>query len=397
MWTRLRGRALAVGAVCIPLLLLGCRDDPMSAAGTSPCRPTASPVFLSANDDDDGDGYPRDENYPAVNDEDDDIADHAWIEDAHGAHHLFFQNEGWAGSDIVHYVTTDLQALTYVGVALQKNPGGWDSQALWAPHIVQNGHTYFMFYTGTSGTGGTSKQRIGLATSSDLITWRRTPVNRCPETTGDGCIYECAEAWTTWGGQPGTYNQQCRDPFVLWDEAERRWVLFATAKSTNRYGVVTVAYSGDLVHWTGAGYVDATRRLAGGSGSQPFGGQAENPYVLARDGSYTLLFCDWADPEDDCTVQNPRTIVQYATSSTLHADAEGSHNWSYRGFTLDPGVNAIEALHLGVDTWILSQSIADRTSCDYAEHRRELRLKRLVWGPGGTFATTPWSPCSTPP
>ena len=265
MWTRLRGRTLAVGAVCFPLLLLGCRDDPMSADGTSPCRPTASPVFLSASDDDDGDGYLRDENYPAVNDEDDDIADHAWIEDAHGAHHLFFQNEDWgAGCDIVHYVTTDLQALTYVGVALQKNPGGWDSRALWAPHIVQNGHTYFMFYTGTSGTGGTSKQRIGLATSSDLITWRRYPVNRCPETTGDGCIYECAEAWTTWGGQPGTYNQQCRDPFVLWDEAERRWVLFATAKSTNRYGVVTVAYSGDLVHWTGAGYVDATRRLAGG-------------------------------------------------------------------------------------------------------------------------------------
>ena len=397
MWTRLRERALVAGAVCFPLLLLGCRDDPMHADGISPCSPTAGSVFLNSNDDDDGDGDPRDENFPTINDEDDDIADHAWIEDAHGAHHLFFQNEDWgAGSDIVHYVTTDLQALTYVGVALQKNPGGWDSRALWAPHIVRHGHTYFMFYTGTSGTGTSMKQRLGLATSTDLVTWTRTPVNLCPGTSGDGCIYECAESWTTWG-QPGAHNQQCRDPFVLWDGEHRRWVLFATARSTNGYGVVTVATSSDLMHWAGAGYIDATRLLIGGSGSQPVGGQAENPYVLFRGGTYTLLFTDWADPEDDCTVPNPRTIVQTVTSPTLLADAGGSHHWTYRGFIPDPGVNAIEALVVGGDTWIFSQSIADRTSCDYTEHRRELRLKRIVWGPEATFTTSPWAPCANAP
>ena len=399
MWSRLRERALAAGFVCFPLLILSCGDDPMGGERTSPCSQTLGTIFLSSQiDDDDGDGNPRDENHPTIDDEDDDIADHAWIEDKSGAYHLFFQNEDrGVGSDLVHYVTTDLQELTYVGVALQKSPGSWDSQALWAPHIVQNGDTYFMFYTGTTGTGADAKQRLGLATSLDLTTWTRIPLNRCHETSGDGCIYECAESWTTWGGQPGTHNQQCRDPFVLWDATHSRWVLFATAKSINGFGVVTVAYSWDLVHWLGAGYIDATRLLPAGSGSQPLGGQAENPFVLSRHGTYTLLFTDWADPEDDCTTPNARTIVQYVTSPTLIADAAGSSHWNYRGFIPDPGVNAIEGLAVDTDTWIMSQSIADRTSCDYDEHRRELRLKRVDWGPNGTFATSPWKPCTHTP
>src|SRR5262245_17330211 len=398
MGSWLRGRALAARAVCFPLLILGSGDDPMGRDDTTPCIPTTAPALLSSKlDDDDGDGNPHDENYPTVDDEDDAIVDHAWIQHAIGVHHLFVQNEDrGVGSDIEHY-TTDLQNLTYVGVALQKSPGSWDSQALWAPYIVQSGSAYLMFYTGTSGTGPDAKQRIGLAVSMDLATWTRLPVNLCPETTGDGCIYECAESWTTWGGQPGAHNQQCRDPFVLWDAAHHRWVLFATAKSTSGSGVITVAYSSDLVHWRGAGYIDATRLLAGGTGGQTTGGQAENPYVLSHGGTFYLLFSDWADPEDDCTVPHPRTIVQYVTSSALLADAAGSSHWSYRGFIPDPGVNALEALVVDGDTWILSQSITDRTSCDYEGHRRELRLKRIVWGPKATFATAPWAPCASTP
>ena len=397
MRSRLRARSAGASFLAwliLPLALLDCGGSPVSD-GTSPCTPTAGPIFLSSKiDDDDGDGRPGDENHPAIDDEDDDIADHAWIQDGNGAYHLFFQNEDrGVGSDIEHYVTTDLQELAYVGVALQKSPGHWDSRALWAPHIVQNGNTYYMFYTGTTGTGQGAEQRIGVATSTDLDTWTRYPGNRCPGTSGDGCIYECAEPWTSWGGPPGAYNQQCRDAFVIRDDAHRRWVLFATAKSTNGFGVVTVAYSRELTRWTGAGYLDATRRLAAGSGGQPFGGQAENPFVVPYHGTYYLLFTDWEDPEDDCTVPNARTMVQYVTSPNLSADPSGSSDWKYRGYTPDPGVNAIEALQLDRETWILSQSITDRTSCDY-EHRRELRLKQVIWGANATFDTRPWAPCT---
>lgn len=371
------------------LLVVSCGNESPDDPGTACCSSSFSPIFVESKlDDDDGDGNPADENFPAINDEDDDIADHAWIQDRFGIYHLFFQNEGHAGgNEIEHYTSTDLRSFEYVGLALARNPGAWDADALWSPHVVQKGTTYFMFYTGTAGRGATAKQRLGLATSEDLVTWTRHPVNHCPGTAGDGCIYECDESWTTWGGEPGSYNQQCRDPFVIWDAAQQRWVLFATTKSPSGSGVVTVAYSGDLVRWSGAGYVDATRRLPGGVGGQPTGGQAENPSVASHAGNHYLLFTDWLDPEDPETTPNPRTIVQYATSASLTADSSGSSQWSYNGYIPDPGVNAIELQMIVGSTWVMSQSISNENTADHDLHRRDLRLKCIVWGDGLDFET----------
>ncbi len=209
-------------------------------------------------------------------------------------------------------------------------------------------------------------------------------VNNCPGTSGDGCVYDCNETWTAWE-RGGDYDRQCRDPFVIWDTSEKRWVLFATAKSQNGFGVVSVAYSSDLVHWAGAGMIDATRRIAAAAGARATGGQAENPHVMVRRGTYYLLFTDWQDPEDDASMANPRTMVQYATSSQLTADAHGSAHWTYRGSIPDPGVNAIEVQRIGA-TWLMSQSIANELSGDF-EHRRELRLRCVLWDGDFGFET----------
>jgi hypothetical protein len=381
----------AAAAASALLLAAGCDRPPADSSESICCDEGAAPVFLQSKfDDDDGDGNPYDENFPTINDEDDDIADHAWIRDGSGVYHLFFHTEGHgSGSYIEHYTSTDLQSLRYVGVALRPNMNGWDSHGLWAPHIVKRGETYFLFYTGIDGPAGNpaTRQRIGLATSTDLMTWTRSPDNDCPGTSGDGCIYECNECWTAWGGPSGSYNQQCRDPFVAWDSINQRWVMFATAKSLNRYGVVTVAYSGNLKDWTGAGFIDATRRLDTGVGGQTTGGQAENPFVMSRDGTHYLLFTDWQDPEDSVSVRNPRTIVQYATSSSLTADSSGSLEWTYRGYIPDPGVNAIEVMRVTRGVWLMSQSISNQRS-GYWTRRRQLRLKCVVWGNEFTFGTS---------
>jgi len=294
------------------LLAAGCEHASSGSTETVCCDDGASPVFLQSKiDDDDGDGTPYDENFPTINDEDDDIADHTWIRDGSGVYHLFFQTEDHgSGSYIEHYTSTDLQGLRYVGAALRPNPNGWDSHGLWAPHIIKMGKTYFLFYTGSDGPASDpqTKQRIGLATSTDLMTWTRSPANNCPGTSGDGCIYECNECWTMWAGPPGSYNQQCRDPFVIWDSINQRWVMFATAKSLNQYGVVTVAYSTNLKDWIGAGFINATRRLETGVGGQTTGGQSENPFIMSHNGTHYLLFTDWQDPEDSVSVHHPRTI-----------------------------------------------------------------------------------------
>lgn len=381
------------------LLAIGCESEPADSTGTACCDSTAEPIYLASKlDDDDGDGNPLDEDFPTINDEDDDIADHAWMRDGNGLYHLFFQNEDHgSGSHIEHYTSSDLRSLDYVGTALRANPAGWDSYGLWAPHVVKSGNTYYMFYTGTDGPAGdpNTQQRIGVATSADLITWTRFPTNNCPGTSGDGCIYECNEGWTTWGGTKGSHNQQCRDPFVMWDSGNQRWVLFATARSTNQYAVVTVAYSTDLTNWVGAGFVDATRRLETGVGAQTTGGQAENPHVMSYDGTHYLLFTDWRDPEDSVSVHQPRTIVQYATSPTLTADTSGSTHWTYRGYIPDPAVNAIEVQRIGINLWIMSQSISNQRSGLW-HLRRNLRLKCVIWGDNYTFDTVNANlPCGT--
>jgi hypothetical protein len=165
-------------------------------------------------------------------------------------------------------------------------------------------------------------------------------------------------------------------------------MLFATARSPNQFGVVTVAVSDDLVEWVGAGFIDATRRLAGGVGGQPTGGQAENPFVVSRAGVNYLLFTDWEDPEDSLTVAQPRTIAQYATSTSLEVDSLGSTAWIYRGYIPDPGVNAIEVFRMGIDTWIMSQSLSNSHSGYVKPIRRQLRLRCVQWGDDFTFATS---------
>jgi len=364
------------------LFSIGCGRDhsPAGSFKTISCTSSAKEHLLRSKlDDDDGDGNPFDEDFPAINDEDDDIADHTWIKDETGLYHLFFHNEGHgSGSAIEHYISTDLESLQYAGIALSPDPGAWDSMALWAPHVVRYENTYYMFYTGVDGFGPESKQRIGLAISNDLMTWTRFPVNRCAGTSGDGCIYECDEPWTTWGDSSGSFNRQCRDPFVIWDPDNQRWIMFATAKSTNEYGVVTAAYSADLVNWTGAGFIDATRRLSTGTGAQATGGQSENPFVMSHRGTHFLLFTDWRDLEDSLDVADPRTITQYATATSLAVDSSGSANWIYRGYIPDPGVNAIEVQRIDRSRWIMSQSISNERSGQWV-NRRKLRLKCVIW------------------
>jgi hypothetical protein len=163
--------------------------------------------------------------------------------------------------------------------------------------------------------------------------------------------------------------------------------MFLTSKGLDDHGFVTVAYSHDLIDWTGVGFIEATGRIETGILGQPTGGQAENPFVISRDGTYLLLFTDWQDQEDSLTTIDPRTITQYATSSSLDADTLGSPCWTYRGYIPDPGVNAIEVLHPGGDTWIMSQSISNERS-GYWPLRRNLRLRCIIWENSFDFRTS---------
>ncbi|MBI3115509.1 MAG: hypothetical protein HYZ09_03410 [Candidatus Kerfeldbacteria bacterium] len=333
-----------------------------------------------------------------------DIADHTWVE-KDGVWHLFFQDTVAGNHRIEHHTTTDFLNFTTSDAwkyALAPTAGKFDSYGIWAPYIVKSGNTYYMFYAGVTGAGSdpNAKQRIGVATSTDLYTWTKLPDPRvCSSPAGDGCVYECNQTWTTWD-DGGAYDAQCRDPMVLWDAANSRWVMVATARM---HGVQTgcggdlqginVATSTNLTTWTGQGFVRATCRYSGGTGAQTTGGISENPFITQHAGTYYLWFNDYNDTENAEGTANARTQQQYATSTTLNADASGSSNWAYQGYTPLPGVNATEVVVMSNDTWILSQSISNANSAQYTQyslgdHKRDLQLHRATWNSNGTFGSS---------
>jgi beta-fructofuranosidase len=58
------------------------------------------------------------------------------------------------------------------------HPGNWDDSMLWTVHVSRDPHDsaqWRMFYTGLARRDRQLKQRIGLATSRDLLTWTKSP------------------------------------------------------------------------------------------------------------------------------------------------------------------------------------------------------------------------------
>ncbi len=131
---------------------------------------------------------------------------------------------------------------------------------------MKRGLTYFMFYTGVDDVG---QQRIGLATSTDLVSWAQ----------GDS-IYDVPRAgdWI----EPTT--KDFRDPFVMADpNAPGEWLMyFAAGVDTNRTLVTGVARSrGDFTQWLPSDALWATRH------PHP---RVESPHVFERQSKWWLLY-----------------------------------------------------------------------------------------------------------
>ncbi|MBS1854486.1 MAG: family 43 glycosylhydrolase [Acidobacteria bacterium] len=89
----------------------------------------------------------------------------------------------------------------------------WEAGGLYKPCLVEDGGTYYLFYNAKTRTrprseGGGWIEQTGVATSTDLKTWRRHPGNPIIP-----------------AGGPGSWDERfASDPCVLKDG--RRWVFF---------------------------------------------------------------------------------------------------------------------------------------------------------------------------
>ena len=95
--------------------------------------------------------------------------------------------------------------------------GEWDSTIVYAPHVIQQGDTYYMFYSGSDSDTG-RPAAIGLATSTDGITWEKYANNPIIAPDSDGYDAMCVSV-----GVP-----------LLLDDGT--WVLYYAANSQPCYG-----------------------------------------------------------------------------------------------------------------------------------------------------------------
>ncbi len=192
------------------------------------------------------------------------VNDHTIVRGRDGTWHLFgiTHQEPADPEDEDHFAHATAPSLqgpwTKRPFALSVDPGYYGETHLWAPHVIERGGTYYMFYNG--GGDDHSAYAISLATSTDLYHWTRRP---------DGPLFRD--------------GYDARDPYVM--RLGGRWVMYYTATGSPGGGTHIVAYrtSADLVHWSGrqVAYAD---RSAG-----TFGGSTESPFVV-RNGGYWYLF-----------------------------------------------------------------------------------------------------------
>lgn len=182
----------------------------------------------------------------------------SWIADDGEVYHLFVLQAPKSlggphlrhtAARIGHATSTDLVNWTYHGVALGPGePGTWDDLALWTGCTVQGDDGLWrMFYTAVNSRGRTVKdQRLGMAVSEDLHTWRRT---------SDKPILVADPTWymTLGVAEEPFVSETWRDPFVFRDPDGDGWHMFICAREKGaprpNDGVIGHARSADLVSW----------------------------------------------------------------------------------------------------------------------------------------------------
>jgi beta-fructofuranosidase len=108
---------------------------------------------------------------------------------------------------IGHAVSRDLRAWELLPPVLTPgSPGAFDEVATWTGSVLRHDGHWHLFYTGLSIGEAGAVQRIGLATSDDLVHWRKHEAN--PVLEADARWYELLDldAW---------FNQAWRDPWLF--------------------------------------------------------------------------------------------------------------------------------------------------------------------------------------
>ncbi|MCJ7553698.1 MAG: hypothetical protein MUO34_07415 [Ignavibacteriaceae bacterium] len=174
--------------------------------------------------------------------------------------------------------------------------GMWDDLATWTGSIIRHNNLWYMFYTGANRAEKGLIQRIGVATSEDLIIWKKHERN--PIIVADEKYYELLNL-NSW------HDQAWRDPWVY--NYQETFYAFITARvnygSPDARGVIACAKSEDLINWSVLPPVTEPGEF----------GQMEIPQLININNKYYLLFSTWA--ENHSAQRLKRTKIEAVTGT----------------------------------------------------------------------------------
>lgn len=182
------------------------------------------------------------------------VWDFWFADDDRRRHHIFYLQAPRSLGDpelrhhnasIGHAVSDDLRTWTVLPDALRPGQvGEWDDLATWTGSVIRDGDLWRMLYTGVCRQERGLVQRVGLATSDDLLHWEKHPAN--PVLQSDSRWYEQL-------GSGRWRDESWRDPFLYRVEGDDACHVLVTARSSigpcDGAGVVGRARSNDFVHW----------------------------------------------------------------------------------------------------------------------------------------------------
>jgi beta-fructofuranosidase len=272
----------------------------------------------------------------------------SWIADDGDTFHLFFLKAPRSlgdpfarhtGARIGHASSEDLVTWTVHPDALTPDPAGWDDVALWTGSVLRGDDGLWrMYYTAISSRGyGVRDQRVGLAVSEDLMSWRRAT---------DAPVLEVDTRWYKSLVENPAASETWRDPLVFKDPEGDGWHMLVTARAKgaarNDDGVLGHARSSDMVTWE-----------VGPPVSEPGAGfgQLEVPQVKVVDGQPLLVFT--CHPQE-MTGERRRRSGNYCTWSVAGASLLGP--WavdSAQPLTAEPDLFAAPLVKRRDGSWAL--------------------------------------------
>ena len=281
-----------------------------------------------------------------------------------GVFHLFYTKEMTTlpfestTKAIGHAFSHDLLSWADYSDMLPVRPGFFDDDHVWSPHVVLKNGLYWLTYTGVTNVNGWLVQRIGVASSPDLVTWtaETSPV-----------LGSCSLTWAEC--TPGVaYGEEMRDPTVIPDpDSPNGWLMAFVTHPNHDSTAMDIGFArstGSLLSWADVTPLSRRHRWSN------YGNVVENPTLFKHKTRWFLFYhTDSGHP------------INYEIGPHPLADSSA---WSpmRRLWLMDPST-------ANTDPWFGPEYLNDNGVEYFIAANSSIRgaeIRRMAWTTDSTFA-----------